>query len=309
LTADADGRCFDLVFHADARGRSFLGRQFVRYPTHVGRVLYTDEQRPDACNMALQSVSGGLFEGDDVAGRLQADGAARATVWTSASTIVHGMRGGAARQSLRLAARAGAVLAYWPEPLILFPGGRLHSRTTVQVDGRSAVLLCESMLAHDPASGGAPFAALKSGVDVCGDNGELLARERLHLAGADWQAARPGLSGRYGVHAGLWIVCRAAGVPSLHGLRETLASLVAEDDALYAGACELPNHAGLLIRLLARDAVSLRRAMPGLQRAAFALAEAALAAAGTSRPGGPRSGRAAPHARTNTSRLTTGSRP
>ena len=60
--------CVDLAFARDATGRSYLGRQYVGYPVHVGRALHVDGSAPDLCVVYLQSVSGGLFEHERLAG-------------------------------------------------------------------------------------------------------------------------------------------------------------------------------------------------------------------------------------------------
>lgn len=251
----AEARCFDLEFGVDRAGRSFLGAQFVRYPVHVCRGLRVDAGAPEVCTVSLQSVSGGLFEGDRVAGAVLAREGARARVTTSASTIVHAMRGGAALQSVELQARPGACLEYLPEPLILFPGSRLRSETRVRVSAGAAVVLCESFLGHDPQAGGRAFDALDARVEVRDAAGRLLARERMLVAGGAWTEARSGVSEHFRVHAGLWLLGEgAAGL--LGPVRAALA-----DSGAYAGASELPNGAGIQARLLTGDAVGFRRCL------------------------------------------------
>ena len=256
MTADRQARCFDLEFGVDGRGRSFLGAQFVRYPVHVCRGLRVDAHDPDLCSVALQSVSGGLFEGDHVAGSLVARTGARARVGTSASTIVHRMRGDAgARQSVTLQAHEGARLAYLPEPLILFPGSRLRSDTCVHLADDARVLLCDSFLLHDPQAAARAFETLDVRVEVRDLAGRLRARERMLLHGAGWADARKGIPGHPLVHANLWLL--GAGAADLIGpVRAAL-----QDTGTFAGASELPNGIGVQVRMLAEDAVGLRQCL------------------------------------------------
>ena len=262
MTDDRQARCFDLEFGIDRRGRSFLGAQLVRYPVHVCRGLRVDERDPGLCSLALQSVSGGLFEGDHVAGSVTAREGASARLTTSASTIVHAMRGGCwARQSVELRALPGARLDYLPEPLILFPGSRLRSDTRVRLADDATVAFCEGFLAHDPKSGGRGFGTLDARVEVRNGAGRLLARERMLVDGETWGAGQAGVSSRFRVHGALWILRRGQGPALLDAAREAIAAVQA-----HAGASELPNAAGIQVRVLAEDAVGLRRCLEAVWR-------------------------------------------
>lgn len=275
-SAHRQGRAYELDFAADAAGRSFLDAQFARYPVHICRGLHVNEAVPNACAVNLQSVSGGLFEGDDVSGRIRAHAGAWVQVATAASTIVHTMRGGTAVQRVELEAAAGAYLEYLPEPLILFPASRLRSEVEVRAAPGSTVVVSEAFLCHDPRAGGSPFDRLEAIVRLVRTDGKLLARERLCIAGADWAGKQVGVSNRFAAHGGLWIV-KGGDVADLQRiLRDTL-----DREQVHGGVSELPNRAGLQARLLAIDAVSLRRALRALQadvqRTCFAERKAASA--------------------------------
>lgn len=257
MTGDTTARCFDLAFAADAAGRSFIARQFSRYPVHVGRALHVNEAAEGTCAVLLQSCSGGLFEGDRVVGRLHTHGGARAHVASSASTIVHAMRGGRAEQRVELRAAAGSYLEYLPDSLILFPDASLRSHVIASAEPGATIVFSEAFLQHDPTSRGRTFARLDAAVDVVrSDTGGLLAREQLRLNGEAWGARRIGVSNEFGVHGSLWIVRPGDHDELLQRLRDGL-----RQELVYAGASELPHRAGLQLRILAKDSVAYRAAL------------------------------------------------
>ncbi len=118
----------------------------------------------------------------------------------------------------------------------------------------------EAFLVHDPAASGAPFDRFESLVDVVRDDGRLLARERLRLRGDTWQARRVGVSNRGALHGGLWIVHGGECGDLLQAVRAEL-----DRQPVYAGASDLPNRAGLQVRLLADDVTAFRRALRAVQ--------------------------------------------
>ncbi|WP_439537666.1 urease accessory protein UreD [Methyloversatilis sp.] len=245
---------FELDF-GSAEGRSFVARQYVRYPVHVGRALYTDPIDRGRCTVFLQSVSGGLFENDTVTGHIAVAPGARAHVATPASTIVHTMRGGCATQTVDIDAGDGAQVEYLPAPQILFPGSHLHARISVTLGEGALVLVSETFLAHDPTASGAPFALMDSAIDVTGRDGSLLARERMRIRGADWLGAQPGVSGEFSVQGSLWVLTQAG----CAGLQDALRAIAGA--GLYAGASTLPGQAGWVFRALGADAIVVGKAM------------------------------------------------
>ncbi|MBL8468514.1 urease accessory protein UreD [Methyloversatilis discipulorum] len=248
--------CVDLAFARDATGRSYLGRQYVGYPVHVGRALHVDGSAPDLCVVYLQSVSGGLFEHERLASRIEMGQSARAHIATPASTIVHAMQGGSAVQRTRLVVQPGALLEYMPAPLILFPGSHMVSDVDVTLAEGALVVVTDSFLPHDPAGGQRSFARLESTMTVRDGNGQLLARERMCIDGENWLSDNAGANAGLRIHGSLWLLGGSADAELLQTLRA-----LPELDGALAGASQLPNATGIVFRTLAADAVRLERIM------------------------------------------------
>ena len=107
-------------------GQSYIARQRVGYPFHITRPFYFDEAPAGALTLYLQSVSGGIYQGEDLRMTCSADPGSAAHVTTQAATIVHRMPAAPARQTVALEAADGAFLEYLPDPLIMFPGRPAH---------------------------------------------------------------------------------------------------------------------------------------------------------------------------------------
>lgn len=273
-TAGAEGGrpCVDLAFARDGSGRTFLGRQYVGYPVHVGRALHVDGSAPDLCVVYLQSVSGGLFEHERLAGRIDVAAGARAHVATPASTIVHAMQGGSAVQRMRISVQPGALMEYMPAPLILFPGSHMVSDSEVTLAQDALVIVADSFLPHDPAGGAgsrgstgsgvghsarsAHFARFEATMTVRDADGVLLARERMQIDGESWLAGGAGANGGLPMHGSLWMLGRSADADLLQALRA-----LPLPGQVLAGATLLPNGAGIVFRALAADAVGMDRTM------------------------------------------------
>lgn len=253
-----------LRFSRAPDGRSFVSRQRVGYPFHITRPFYLDEAPRGGLTLYLQSVSGGIYQGEDLRLACVAEPGSVAHVTTQAATIVHRMPAAGARQTARLEAARGAFLEYLPDPLILFPGARLESVLDIAAHRDATVVACESFAHHDPGGADRRFDRFRAEMRIRDEGGRLLVLERYAVAGARL-ARGAGQAAPWPAQGGLVVVHRGAGRGAL---LDALRAAVADAGAVYGGASALPNESGVAARLLARDGAALRRALEAAWRAA-----------------------------------------
>jgi urease accessory protein len=259
----------DIEFARDPGGATLIRRQQVGYPFHLGRALRMAGDPPGMPTVYLQSCSGGIFQRDDLRLRVVAGEGAWAHVTSAASTVVHGMETGGARQVLELDAAADALLEYLPDPLILFPRARLHNEIQVRLDTQASVIVGDAIILHDPRGAGAAFEYLESEIVVRNRDGKLLVCDRFRCSGGELGRGLPGINGAYAVQASLFALTRSRSAKVLvDAMREALAPIA----DVYAAASALPNGAGAWVRFLGHDAIGVRAA----QHAAWAAVRTAL---------------------------------
>lgn len=235
-------------------GQTYVRRQQVGYPLHIGRVLHVADDPLGMATLYLQSSSGGLFEHDRVRLSCAAGAATRTHLTSAASTIVHSMQHDHAEQEVVLHIAPGAWFEYLPEASILFAEARLRSRLRVVSSSEANVMLCDSYLMHDPYGSGKQFDWLQSEVELHDETGKLLMRDRYRISGTQMREQCPGVVGAHSVLGSFFLLGRAWQAQSLATLRAALAEI----PAVYAGVTALPHNCGLLARGFAQDGVALR---------------------------------------------------
>lgn len=261
---EAHGR-LEMRFARDAAGETFLARQRAGYPFHLCRVHRYAGDPAGMATLYVQSVAGGLYEGDALAVDAAVDAEAAVHLTTQASTVVHGMlRGGSAAQAVAIRAGAGSLVEYLPDAAILFPTARLATRLSIEADESATVIAGDSFLTHDPQGTGAPFGWLASLVEAQRPGGAPLFIDRWRLPGQAWAARAPGVSGPFGGQGMVLVLHAAAPERMAAAMREALASCA----EVYAGASTLPSGCGAWARLLADDGAALRAGMLAVWSAA-----------------------------------------
>lgn len=251
-------RQLNLGFAREGGGRTFLDRQRVAYPFHVCRALHVPGDPEAICTVYMQSCSGGIFQHDRLGLHIRLAPDAQAHLTTAASTVVHMMHEGHAEQEVLLDVGDGAIAEYLPDPMIMFPTSRLKSSVTVRAHENATVVVQDAFLLHDPQGKAQSFEWLQSTTRIEDDHGKLLALDRFRVEGPTIYANQPGINDRYGLQATLMVVHRRDPAGVLRALRVALPE--ASEDA-FVGASLMPNDAGVWLRVLATNAVSLRNVL------------------------------------------------
>jgi urease accessory protein len=248
----------ELAFAVGGDGRTYVRRQYAGYPFHVCRALYQDPEHPGLATLYVQSCSGGIYENDRLDLTFANGASAEAHVSTQSATVVHSMTSGSAAQRARIECEAGSYLEYLPDAQILFPGSRFRSEVAIRLSGNALAVVADSFLVHDPEGQGGVFSAYFSEIVVENEAGTSLAVDRLRIDGAAFAESCPGLSGCYAAQ-GTMIVA-GFDLPAKTVVAE-LRRISLDRQIAVLGFSQLPNNAGLLVRVLAADGAALKLAL------------------------------------------------
>ena len=248
----------EIAFARDPSGRTYVRRQYAGYPYHLCRPLAFAGDPPGMATLYLQSCAGGIFREDRLQEHIVAEEVTAAHVTTQASTIVHSMDRGDARQQVLIEAAAGSLVEFLPDPFILFPHSRFASGLHIRTHESATVVVADSFICHDPTGAGTMFDRFEGALRVEDLQGRLLALDRFHTTGAILADRRPGVTGAFAAQGSLFVIRQqGASAPLVDALRTAVIDIA----DVYAGAAELPNRCGAWLRVMAADAIALRAAM------------------------------------------------
>ena len=250
-----------------AGGRTRLLDQYVPYPFHITRPFRLHPTRPGLATLYLQSASGGVYAGDDLAMTLEMGVGAAAHITTQAATIVHECRDASARLSVTATVGHGGFLALLPEPLVLFPGADVATSTDLTLHEGARAIVADAAALHDPLGHARPPRRFHGAITVRDAAGRVLISDRGGIDGAALAGAA--VLGPWRAWGVLLVLAPPSLLPD-----PAAAETAAEAAGCLAGAGMAPGGAGLAVRLLGPDGGTLGRCIAALA------AEAALAVAG-----------------------------
>jgi len=246
-----------LSFKRDPTGQTYIAGQRTEYPFHMTRPFRLPADPEGMLTLYLQSSSGGLYRGDRLTLDVNIEEKAALHLTTQAGTVVHHTREGEASQTTNIRVAAGGFCEYLPDPLILFTGARLCTRTHAVVEPGVTLLLADAFTTHDPEGGQEPFANLNNELKLESSNGELLAVDRFEIDGAAFTSGNSALQGGQLSQGTVLLVAPGDLSPVMTALRQSLNST----PGIYAGVSMLPEKRGIWCRFLADDGVALGAAL------------------------------------------------
>ena len=240
-----------------------LAERKVRYPFSVQAPLGGGPNKPHGVHVFVQSISGGIFGGDDLCLSIEADRGAEVRIEVPTATVVHTMRDSrTGAQRIVLDGHAASILDYVPPPQILFPGCRLQQQIHATVAPDAHMLIGDGFAMHDPSQGGEAFDWLETEIRVGRPDGRLVIADRSRVRGGAILAGTPGVTGTCRATATLMLLAPVDPDGATGHCRTIQAVL--DETGVYSGATPLRQNSGILVRILARDGGALLSAQAGL---------------------------------------------
>lgn len=247
----------DLAFTL-ADGRSTLSRRLYAWPFSVGHAFALDANAT-ACQVILQTASGGLIGRDWIRQRVTVGLGAHVEVCGQGALSVHGAHDArpGVQETTVLRVSRGAVLHYRPEIRIVFPRARLQQDTEAEVSPGGALVLEDAVVIHP---------------SVTPNNfGEFVSRVTLRTGGAEADQpasseeaqgfrSLPPLVETYRAFATVYLIS-----PRCEQLTAEVVDAIASDveaiDGVYASVTRLPGEMGIAVRMAAHNGEQLRRGL------------------------------------------------
>ncbi len=230
----------------------------LRSPYMVQRVLYPEPAMPDLAWLFVITTSGCVLQGDRLTLEVTAGPGARAHVTTQSATKLHSMDANYATQAQAFTLAEGAYVEFLPEPLIPHRRARFLSDTRISIDPTATLLYGEILQSgrkhhHPDETFGATLLSLAMSAQR--PDGRVLFSEKLLVEPARRPLRQTGVMDGFDVFGNVVLL-----TPPEHAARVLARTDAVVDHAegVAFGACRLPNDAGVIFKVLARETAQVK---------------------------------------------------
>lgn len=233
--------------------RSILAVMERRAPLIVQKALYCDEGMHDLPVVFIISNAGGILQGDRYTMDFDVGPGACGHVTTQAATKIHEMDANHAVQTQEITLEDGAYLEYLPEAVIPFARSRFLTRTRVRIAPTATMLYAETLMGGRKHYGDGElfrFDLFSSTVAAERPDGTSLFVEKFVIEPARSPVPRPGVMGEFDVFGNVLLLTPPAVADAVAA---RAVSAWNREEGWAAGVGRLPNGAGLVYKVVARD--------------------------------------------------------
>ncbi len=255
MSAGAPGKVGLLELQFEAGGeRTRLLPSYASGPNRVQRALHLDSALPGMAYAIIQSVSGGVLQGDRLGLSITVSDGANAHLTTQSATKLYRMERNYATQSVRIIVEPGGYLEYLPDYLIPYRGARFYQETQLVV-AEDATLVYAEALAPGRAAAGEEFdyELLFFRTQAADLGGRRRFTDTMVLSPGHWHPRR--LLGGHSNMATMYVLTHQVGTKAL---ADRLHAVVQEACDVFGSASALPGNDGVVLRALADDCGSIQ---------------------------------------------------
>lgn len=239
-------------------GRTILADLDRRIPAMAQRALYPEQALPDMAWVFMITTTGCLLQGDRLTVNITVGAGARAHVTTQSATKIHGMDANYAAQRQTIRLEDDAYLELLPEPMIPHRQARFISHTSIQIAPKATLLYSEILQPgrkhhHPDECFGARLLSLATSAERL--DGRLLFREKLLIEPSHQALRQTGVMDGFDCFGNLLLL---APKETAETVQNRICASVDHEAGLAVGACQLPNDAGLLVKVLAHETAQVK---------------------------------------------------
>jgi urease accessory protein len=227
-------------------------------PLLVQQALYWDEALPDLPCVFIITTTGCILQGDRFNIEIDLAPDTRAHVTTQAATKIHSMDANYAAQTQSIVLGENAYLEYLPDPIIPHAHARFITTTEVCLPSSATLLYSEIMMGGRKYHGDGElfqYDVFSSTVRAKRPDGAELFTEKFIIEPHLHNVRQVGVMGTFDVFANVVLLTPRHHADKIFGQVPAEVNL---EEQWAAGACRLPNDAGLVFKVLGQESEPVR---------------------------------------------------
>ncbi|WP_454621019.1 urease accessory protein UreD [Bradyrhizobium cenepequi] len=239
-------------------GQTILANLQRRAPYMVQRALHCDEEMPDMACVFLVTTTGCLLQGDRLALDVTLGPRAQAHLTSQSATKIHAMEANYAAQSQVITLADDAYLEFLPDLVIPHRHSRFLTDTQIWVAPSATLLFSEIIQPgrkhhHPDECFGATVLSISTSASR--PDGRPLFAEKLVIEPRRYVMRQTGVMNSFDVFANVILCTPKDKAERVHERVEADVNLA---DGVACGACQLPNDAGLIFKVLGRETAQVK---------------------------------------------------
>lgn len=235
--------------------RTRMVHHYYRSPLQMFQPMYYDPHRPDMPVIVLLQNGGGMLQGDRYRIDIECGPGAAAHITTQSAGKLYKCEENYITQVIDIVARADSLVEFLPDMTIPYRDSRFFQHIALRLDPTATVILGDVLAPGRTAHGEHhDYTLFHAQLEAAGLDGKLLAVDRIALEPQRFSTKSPAMLGDFDALGVLYVFSRRVPLAELAAL---VRAALDTDDQTVSGVSELPNGAGISVRILGASAYAV----------------------------------------------------
>jgi urease accessory protein len=247
----------ELAFERQGK-RTRMVHHYYRSPLQMFQPMYYDPHRPDLPIIVVLQNGGGMLQGDRYRIDIECGRDAAAHITTQSAGKLYKCDENFIVQVIELVAHENSLIEFLPDMTIPYRDSRFFQYVKVRVDPSATVILGDVLAPGRTAYGEHhDYQIFHSLLEAFDPDGNLLVSDRIALQPGRFATTSPAILGEFDALGVLYVFSRQH---PLSQLATAVRDALEDDPHTLSGVSELPNGAGISVRILGSSAHFVERA-------------------------------------------------
>jgi len=259
LKAGEPGKIGALVLKLEQNsetGKTVLKDLFSKVPLFAQKALYLEKSLPSMAYIFIMSPSGGILQGDRYRIDLTLSNKAQAHITTQGATRIYRMEGNYATQIINISVDENCYLEYIPDQIIPYRDSRFYQIVNAKIHDNGTFVYSEMLTPGRVASGESfQYDIVYMSTQAENQDGKLRFTDVYILEPKKVDLQVTGILGEHNVVGSLYVLTKKSDIKQLI---QNINIILQKFPAVSAGATILPHDAGLMVRMLGKNAEDLK---------------------------------------------------
>jgi len=227
--------------------KTVIKNLIVKPPLLIQKAMYPDVNNPSTAHIYIMSSACGILQGDRLKIDIKASQSSNGYITTQSATKIYKTENQAPSQLINILVEKGSYLEFIPKQIIPHKSAEFYQNVNIKVDQSSTLVYSENISCGRIAHGEEfDFNSLIFRTNAFNEKNEILFSDAINIEPKKRKAVFENLYGKKKIFSTIYIVSKVLDNEDLDNEINSLLQSI----QITGGASQLPNNAGILIRIL-----------------------------------------------------------
>ena len=227
--------------------KTVIKNLIVKPPLLIQKAMYPDANNPNTAHIYIMSSACGILQGDRLKIDIKASQNSNGYITTQSATKIYKTENQTPSQLINILVEKDSYLEFIPKQIIPHKSTEFYQKVNIQIDQSSTLVYSENISCGRIAHGEEfDFNSLIFRTNAVNEKNEILFSDAMNIEPKKRKAVFENLYGKKKIFSTIYIVSKVLDNEDLDNEINSLLQSI----QITGGASQLPNKAGILIRIL-----------------------------------------------------------